>query len=82
MTRYYFDVREGGDLSLDDEGYKLGSLKAAWTEAARSIAEMARDKIPADGKSDLQLAIEVRSDHGPVLAVRISFKTEGPHDEG
>jgi hypothetical protein len=75
MTRYYFDVRDGSDVSLDDEGYELSSHDAAWAEAARSIAEMARDKIPDSGSDGRQLAIEVRTDRGPVLAVRVLFET-------
>ena len=77
MTRYYFDVYDGKDVSLDDEGYELGSHDAAWAEAARSIAEMARDKIPESGNDGRQLAIEVRTDKGPVLAVRVLFEARG-----
>jgi hypothetical protein len=68
--RYYFDVREGEDISPDDEGMELASLAAAQAEAARALAEMARDKVRnrPDGAGH-QMTIDVRDDDGPVLQV-------------
>ena len=45
MQRYYFDMRDGNDILPDDEGLELGSLEAVQEEAARSLADMARDAI-------------------------------------
>jgi hypothetical protein len=68
--RYYFDVREGDDISPDDEGMELGSLEDVQTEAARALTEMARDTIRkrVDGAGH-RMTIDVRDDDGPVLQV-------------
>jgi hypothetical protein len=40
LMRYYFDMREGESLALDDEGLELPSLAAAEHEAALSLADI------------------------------------------
>ena len=72
--RYYFDVREGEDISPDDEGMELASLEAVQAEAARALTEMARDTIRkrVDGARH-HMTIEVRDDDGPVLQVDLTL---------
>ena len=74
MPRYYFDMREGDDIVPDDEGLELDSVEAVQEEAARSLADMAREAIRKqyDGAGQ-QMAIDVRDDSGPVLRVTFSF---------
>mgnify|MGYP001119505958 CR=1 FL=1 len=48
MPRYYFDLRDGDDLSLDEEGLALPSIDRVQDEAARSLADMARDAVRKD----------------------------------
>ena len=43
MKRYYFDLRDGDDLAIDEEGTKLPDMTAVQEEAALSLAGMARD---------------------------------------
>ncbi|MEH2589959.1 DUF6894 family protein [Bradyrhizobium sp. AZCC 1721] len=43
--RYHFDLREGDDLAPDDEGLELLGSERVQEEAARSLADMARDAI-------------------------------------
>lgn len=78
MPRYYFDLLEGDLLALDEEGLELSSLRAVQAEAAKSLADMARDAVhnfpPATGRQDM--AIEVRDDTGPLMQVRFSFEVE------
>jgi hypothetical protein len=45
MARYYFDLREGDNVAIDDEGMKLLSIEAAQLEAARLMADMARGAV-------------------------------------
>lgn len=73
MPRYYFDIREGDDFAPDEEGIELPSLKAVQEEAARSLADMARDSIRKADRAAYEMAIEVRNDHGPVLQVRLTY---------
>jgi uncharacterized protein DUF6894 len=76
--RYYFDLRDGDHLMLDDEGMEMWSIERVQQEAAKTLADMARDAVlePHEGnRLARQLAIEVRSDYGPVLQVRFSLET-------
>ena len=66
--RYYFDLREGDDLSTDEVGLELADLQAVQEEAGRTLADLAKDH------TGLPLAIEVRDDTGPVLQVRLTFE--------
>ena len=43
MKRYFFDLRDGDELTPDDEGLELSTMEAVQEEAARSLADMARD---------------------------------------
>ena len=75
MARYYFDLRDGDDLAPDDEGLELSGLARVQEEAARSLADMARDAIRNNHNgADHNMAIEVRDDNGPLLQVKFSFE--------
>ena len=74
MRRYYFDMREGDDIAPDEEGLELSSIKRAQEEAARSLADMARDAVPRlQGGVAQDMAIEVRDADGPVLKARLTL---------
>jgi hypothetical protein len=75
MTRYYFDIREGDELFPDEEGLELSSLQEVQQEAALSLVDMARDAVRGrfDGASTA-MAVEVRTDAGPVLQLKFSFE--------
>ena len=45
MARYYFDMREGDQIAPDEEGMELRTMEAVQEEAARTLADMARDAI-------------------------------------
>jgi hypothetical protein len=73
MPRYYFDIRDGDELAPDEEGVELTSMEAVQLEAARSLAAMARDAIPAVMKSGgHRMAVEVRDD--VVMKVLFTFE--------
>jgi hypothetical protein len=48
MKRYFFDIREGDQVAIDEEGKELPHVEAAQEEAARSLADLARDKIACE----------------------------------
>jgi uncharacterized protein DUF6894 len=77
VPRYYFDIREGDEFALDDEGLELSSIQAVQEEAARSLADIARDAVRKhlDGAGQ-RMAVEVRDDSGPVLQVRFTFEID------
>jgi hypothetical protein len=78
MPRYYFDLLDGDVLASDEEGLLLPNLQAAQAEAARSLADMARDAVEnltaTPDKRDM--AIEVRDAAGPVMQVKFTFEIE------
>jgi hypothetical protein len=76
-VRYYFDLRAGGQIVVDDEGLELPSIERVQEEAARSLADMARDAVRKQGNGAAQsMAIEVRDDIGPVMQVKFTFDVE------
>ena len=77
MTRYYFDLLDDGNSAVDEEGLELANLGAVQAEAAKALADMARDALhSADGLTRRQMAIEVRDESGPVMQVRFNFEVE------
>ena len=45
MSLYYFDLREGAHLSIDEDGMELLTMQAVQIEAARSLVDLAKDAI-------------------------------------
>jgi hypothetical protein len=77
MPLYYFDVRNGGHLSVDKDGHELADVASVYREAVATLGEIGRDVLRHPGyqcSSDRQLAIEVRSNAGPVLQVKLTFE--------
>ncbi|RXG89237.1 DUF6894 family protein [Bradyrhizobium zhanjiangense] len=79
MPRYFFDLRDENELIRDEEGLELSGFPAVQAEAAKSLADMARDavptsRLPAPGKR--HMAIEVRDGSSPVLQVKFTLEVE------
>ena len=78
MPRYNFDLLDEDVIALDDEGLELPGLRAVQVEAAKSLADMARDALhtfpPAIGRRNM--AIEVRDEIGSLMQVRFTFEVE------
>jgi hypothetical protein len=81
MMRYYFDLRDGDELAPDEEGMELGSMERVQQEAAKTLADMVRDTVlehlSPKGFAARRMAIEVRTDYGPVLQARFSLESGG-----
>ena len=77
MPRYFFDIYDDIKV-IDSDGLVLGDLTAARNEAARALAEAAKDLLPGDGPHK-DLLISVRDDTGAVvLTAKLSFSAEPP----
>ena len=77
MSRYYFDMRQEDEIAFDEEGLELPTIESVLEEAARSLADMARDAVQTDRDGTRRpMAIEVRDDSGPVLQARFTFEVE------
>ncbi|MCC5655367.1 hypothetical protein LC609_37690 [Nostoc sp. XA013] len=58
MPRYYFDTHDGDEAIIDEVGLEFANLEAVKTEAARGLADLARDVLP--GSVQRELAVLVR----------------------
>jgi hypothetical protein len=72
MPRYYFDSRDNDCFLEDEVGLVFPDLKTVKVEAARALAELARDVLP--GSFRRVLTTEVRDSRGPVLKVMMAFE--------
>ena len=72
MPVYFFDTRDNDDFIEDDLGLDCPDLEAVKVEAARALAELARDVIP--GSLKRTLAVEVRDELGAVLRAILNFE--------
>ena len=78
MKRYFFDIRDGDKVALDEEGMVLPDIQAVQEEAARSLADIAKDAVRRSSSQGIghRIAIEVRDDAGPVLQAKFTFAVE------
>lgn len=76
LKRYYFDIREGVEIAVDEEGLALSNIQAAQEEAARSLAGITQDAVSSGLNTRHQMSIEVRDDAGPVLTATVAFAIE------
>ncbi|MGL9622415.1 hypothetical protein QRQ56_31020 [Bradyrhizobium sp. U531] len=76
MPPYFFDLLDEGVLSIDDEGLELPDLRAVQAEAAKSLADVARDAVHAfpPAKGLRSMAIEVRNEAGSCLQVKFTIR--------
>jgi hypothetical protein len=68
MPRYFFHIRDSGDLSRDREGQELVDLAAARREAVCAARELIGERILHGGTIDGR-QIEIADETGAVLAV-------------
>jgi hypothetical protein len=78
MARYHFDLEDCQGLTADDEGLELPTAQAAQEEAARTLAELARDTMrrPAKRLLPYRMVLQVRDANGPVLRVSCTIEIE------
>ncbi|WP_420738221.1 DUF6894 family protein [Bradyrhizobium japonicum] len=75
MRRYYFDLRDGDELAVDEEGLELSDLDAVQQEATRALRDMAHEEL-YDSGSLARISVEVRDDAGAVMRVWIAFEIQ------
>jgi hypothetical protein len=68
MPRYYFHVREGGEISRDREGQELSDADAARREAVSLVREILGEKLLHGGSLDHR-TIEIADETGHVIDV-------------
>lgn len=76
MARYYFDILLNEQSRPDEEGLELSSESEARREAVHTLAEMAAEEIPRDGK--LMLAVSVADQKRQhVFRAQVTFEISG-----
>jgi hypothetical protein len=77
MKRYFFDLRDGDAVAVDEEGIELRSIAAAQEEAACSLAQMAMERAADEVRNRAhRMAIEVRDSDGPIMKVLFIFEAD------
>ncbi len=69
---YFFHTRDNDTFIEDDIGVDLPDLEAVKTQAALSLAELARDVLPENFRRDL--VVEVHDEQQPVLRATLRFE--------
>jgi hypothetical protein len=76
MPHFYFDLRVGDAMAVDEKGMRFPGLRAAMDEALRVLNEFTRQAEGNPGKSYLrEMIIEVRDKKGNVTEVSHSNPT-------
>jgi hypothetical protein len=75
MPLYYFDSRNGDELSPDEEGTELHTMDDVQDEAAYALSDMLRGEVRVTNGHPLarHITIEVRDAEGPFLDAKFSF---------
>ena len=68
MSRYFFDFRQGSQLTPDKIGLEYASAEAAYLESMEAAREMFADLL-ADRQDPRNCAFEIRAESGEVLFV-------------
>jgi len=76
MSRYYFHIRHGSELIIDDEGQDFPDDEAARAEAAESVHEILAEAIRSQS-ADMPEAIVVADEDGREVA-SVSFADAVP----
>lgn len=74
--RYYFDLRYGASVALDEEGRELPNVSAAQGAAARVLSDTVLQAMVETELSTRKMVIEVRDERGPVLQCLFAFEHE------
>ena len=75
MDRYYFDTRNCGTFTRDDEGFECADLEVVRVQAAKSLAELALEVLPRT--TDCLMGVDVRNERQEiVLVTELPFKAQ------
>lgn len=72
MPKFFFNIRRGGFLEVDDDGLELPSIDEAVQEATLAARDILTDKL-VRGYFEDEECIEVTAQDGVVLG-RVPFK--------
>src|SRR5918993_5278427 len=70
MPRFYFDVADGTETAIDEDGLDLPDLKAARANALAALKKIADAEFPYDGR-DFQVWIRDEARRQVLLRVHV-----------
>jgi hypothetical protein len=77
VPRFFFDIHDGEDFTLDREGLDLDDLEAAKAEAKRTLPEIVKDEMPDGDRRDF--TVDVKDAAGQIVwRVTLSLVVESP----
>jgi hypothetical protein len=82
MVRYYFHVRDGSVLLLDEEGEDMPDLDTARDHAIECAREILSEAALSGTAASLDLQIEVADQLGPTGVVVPVGHSEGTDSQG
>ena len=74
MPRFYFDIADGPETGIDDDGLELLNVAAARTAALATLGEIAREELPDGDCRDFSISIRDENGHAllkATLALRV-----------
>lgn len=75
MERYFFDVRNGSEISEDEEGTLLTDAAAAIKFAKASLSVIVINSL-SDGGGIEDVSIDVRANRSPIGNVKLIFSVD------
>jgi hypothetical protein len=80
MRRYFFDTRDNDAFLADEFGIEFRTLREARQEAARCLAEMAKEALQNSVVRELE--VDIRDDSGqPLMRATLNFSVENANLE-
>jgi hypothetical protein len=77
MPKFYFDFKEDGGTTVDNDGEEFPAIEAARREAFAALNESAKDyyRHARHDSAGWRLAIRIRDDDGAIMEVSATFET-------
>ena len=67
MSRYFFDLHNGHELTRDNEGLEISSREMISREVTRILVDVARDELGTDHQT--VISVSVRNEAGKTISV-------------
>ena len=74
MPRYYFDIKDDDDVTIDDRGVDLPDLDAAIAEARQALADMVGEALQQ--KDHDEMAVRIRDAIDGAVLMEVTVQTD------
>jgi hypothetical protein len=80
MPKFFFDIIENDELAIDNDGTDFDDHHQAHREAVMTIAAMAAEEIPKNGKLVLTVAVADETHH-VLFKTHVLFEPGDPNEK-